>query len=385
MTSFKPSRKSIRYVKARFKPFTRPLFWSSLIILGLVGAAIYQYWQHPELLESNSETSIDISKQNNFDPRSSFSSDELGVGADIDNLQLLFTELDKQQILTPATSLKANTDDNGKQVDRDSSNRFKERQKTASQLPKVNINRQDSGSQTNVYKEDLLLENANLRGSSALAQNSNDLPRSNSPFQNNFVGGLYRRDSNFNRQKNLTSNFNSSFTPANIQPNNLTENSTSSDNNIEQIPQTQTNLGMRTLNNNRNNYSSQQPIAPISPTGFFQNSTQVNGAYPNYSQGISNNSAQIAPLNNPYQYNGTQYQTQSMVNNTYNPDRYSAGNYGASALNGANISNYQTNSNNPYSLNNYQNYQAQPNLQNQPDFNNSRLRTSSLNQVDFNR
>lgn len=384
MTSFKPPRKSIRYFKARFKPFSRPLFWSSLIILGLVGAAIYQYWQHPELLEGNSGTSIDISKQNNFDPRSSFSSDELAVGADIDNLQLLFTELDKQQILTPATSLEANTG-NDKQADSDSSNRFKERQKIASQLPKFNINRQDSSSQTNVERENLLLEKTNLRGFSSLVQNSNNLPRYNSPFQNNFGGGLYRRDSNFNRQKGLTANFNSSFTRANIQQNNLAENSISNDANIEQISQTQTNLGMRTLNNNRNNYTSQQPIAPVSPTGFFQNSTQVNGAYPNYSQGISNNSAQIAPLNNPYQYNGTQYQTQSMVNNTYNSDRYSAGNYGAPAVNGANMPNYQTNSNNPYSLNNYQNYQAQPNLQNQPDFNSSRLRSSSLNQVDFNR
>jgi hypothetical protein len=395
MRSLKPNRKSVSYLRARLEPFKRPLFWFSLLVLGLTGFVIYQYWQHPELLEGNSDKSIETSKQDNSDTRSSLSSDDLAVGADIDNLQLLFTELEKQETLTPAASIETNTS-NRDQSETDSINKFQEKQKKTSQNSKSNINSQSPNFQTNLNSDDLLLERANLRGIGPIERNSNNLPSSNSPFKANSLGRLYRSDRNFNRQQDLSTNnnynfanFNSSFNSANIQPNNLTENSTSPAPNLQQIPQNQADFGTVAPNNFssfNNNYTAQQSIAPLSPTGYNQNLDRFNNAYPNYSQGISNNSQQLPPLNNPYQYNGTQSQNQLRVNNTYNnPYQYGAGNYGTPSVNGTNMPNYQTTPVNPHSLNNYQNYQAQPSTGNSNNFNGSGYKPNALNQFDFNK
>lgn len=66
MSAYKTSLSS-RYLKARLKPFTRPLFLGSLGMISFFGFCVWQYWQHPEwrstgLNQTNSVT-------NNTDPQ----------------------------------------------------------------------------------------------------------------------------------------------------------------------------------------------------------------------------------------------------------------------------------------------------------------------------
>jgi hypothetical protein len=87
---------SIRYFKARFKPLSRPMFWGSIGIFSLLAITIYQYLQHPDWLETTSQSTSDLEK---LAEESQLSSEDLAVAVDIDNLDLLLKELEKQENL----------------------------------------------------------------------------------------------------------------------------------------------------------------------------------------------------------------------------------------------------------------------------------------------
>jgi hypothetical protein len=92
----------IRYLKPRLQPFSRPIFWGSLTILFLLGVSIYQYGRYANWLEAssektkNSESFLDKNLLNQVD-HSQFSPEELAIGADIDNLDLLLHEINHNQ------------------------------------------------------------------------------------------------------------------------------------------------------------------------------------------------------------------------------------------------------------------------------------------------
>ncbi|VEP11488.1 hypothetical protein H1P_1060019 [Hyella patelloides LEGE 07179] len=89
----------LRYFSARFKPFTNPLFWGSLGGVFIGGLAIYQYWQHPDWLQTNSETptnSVTLSQEKVPD----ISSEDLAAAADLDNIDVLIKELEQNQTLS---------------------------------------------------------------------------------------------------------------------------------------------------------------------------------------------------------------------------------------------------------------------------------------------
>lgn len=114
----------LRFLKARLKPFTKPMFWGSATILTLLGVAIWQYWQHPEWSATNDIEQPSAIKNNtanqNFEgvvvsPDSSqqLSQEDLAIAADIDNSELLLEELQSSQVpvnlLPPQTEVEKNS------------------------------------------------------------------------------------------------------------------------------------------------------------------------------------------------------------------------------------------------------------------------------------
>lgn len=96
-----------RYLKARLRPLTKPIFWGSITVLSLGGALTWAYFNHPEwlALTDNQQNSL------NADNQPDISQEDQSIGADIDRLWVLekdIAEVDPIQVI-PNTSSKQNT------------------------------------------------------------------------------------------------------------------------------------------------------------------------------------------------------------------------------------------------------------------------------------
>jgi hypothetical protein len=370
MNYLKPTPASIRYLKARLKPFKRPLFWSSLAVLTLVGYAIYQYWQHPELLEGNSanSNSADTTKngQESLDFKSSLSPDELAVGADLDNVELLLTELGKKQNLTPSTSVDIKAADGQKKVDSSSLNQFKDRQKNLTQLSKSGLQVQQQTSQINGTAKTSFSEKSSPTGKNPIAGVNTGFS-SLSPITNNYLGQKYNSSSaNYGIKKSFSTKYNSvanpSYLPSYDPFNNLSSPSLRS----EVSSQSQLNF-----NNNSNNYINSSPNPSSLPARFDRG--QANISYPNPTQGSPYNDRQ--PSLNSNLAPSTLNPAQPQLTGNNNPYKNQTGYGYGSVTYGAPPSNPNSDRANPSSA---YNNPAQANI------NDGSLRSNSLNNVDFN-
>lgn len=105
-----PSPVVARYLLARLRPLTRPVFWGPSIALMLVILFTWQYWMRPEWM---SYFGVD----SRFDQGNGLSPDDQAIGADIDTLPLLFNDFklspnsaSKQPDLTKIAPFTSSTD-----------------------------------------------------------------------------------------------------------------------------------------------------------------------------------------------------------------------------------------------------------------------------------
>jgi hypothetical protein len=366
MNYLKLSPASIRYLKARLKPFKRPLFWSSLAILTLVGYAIYQYWQHPELLEGSSASSNSANSNkkivDNSDVKSNLSPDELAVGADLDNVELLLTELEKKQSLTPSTSVDIKAADGKAKVDATLLNQFKDRQANLTKSSKSIVQIQQQNSQPNGTIKNNFLEKPNLTGNSV--EKNLSFPTSLSPITNNYLGQKnYYGRSTYGLKKSSQPNYNNLTNPLPLPSNDPFANLNS--------PSLRNEINSQSQLNSNHNYLNSSPSSSSLPASIYR--IPANNNNPNSAQGFPNNYQQPSLNSNiaPSTLNPIRPQVTGNNNPTQNQTGYGYGyvNYGAppSNLNGDRP--------NPSG---YYNSSSQPNI------NETGLRSSSLNNVDFN-
>jgi len=150
----------IRYLKPRLQPFGRPIFWGTLMILSLVGIIIYQYGRYSDWLEAssekttNSDSLLDKNLPNQVD-QSQFSPEDLAIGADIDNLDLLFQEINQNQNFS--LDLFSNSQENlATQNSEDKSlTRFQAKQQTKSDRSSL-VSNSVSSSQNNLINNSFL-------------------------------------------------------------------------------------------------------------------------------------------------------------------------------------------------------------------------------------
>ncbi len=144
MNDFKNTPASMRYLSARLKPFRRPMFWGSLGLVSLIGLAIYQYWRHPDWLNSNlaeieTKSNISTNDVSNSINQAQLSAEDLAIGAELDNLDLLLKELEQNQTIPLSQSSKSKKSKNSFQMgDRNTIyHRFQEQQKSnVNRVPK---------------------------------------------------------------------------------------------------------------------------------------------------------------------------------------------------------------------------------------------------------
>jgi hypothetical protein len=87
------------YFKARLSNLARPGFWGTAIFLLLIGFITRYYWKHPDLLTrryNNQPTTQTVN--------SNLSDEDRAIAADIDNLPVLFREIN-QDAVAPATTV----------------------------------------------------------------------------------------------------------------------------------------------------------------------------------------------------------------------------------------------------------------------------------------
>ncbi len=80
-----PSPVVARYLLARLRPLTRPIFWGPSIALMLLILFTWQYWMRPEWVSY-------FGGNASYDADNGLSSEDRAIGADIDTLPLLFND-----------------------------------------------------------------------------------------------------------------------------------------------------------------------------------------------------------------------------------------------------------------------------------------------------
>jgi hypothetical protein len=132
----------LRYFRARLLNLARPSFWGTAIFLLVIGFVIKHYWNHPDLLThtyNNQQTPAEIN--------SNLSDEDRAIAADIDNLPVLFKEIN-QDAVVPATTIdktqvkknKTLLDElNNKQQEQNKSNQSKLSQNTGKSSSKIKI------------------------------------------------------------------------------------------------------------------------------------------------------------------------------------------------------------------------------------------------------
>ena len=238
MNNFKNTPASMRYLGARLKPFRRPMFWGSLGLASLIGLTIYQYWRHPDWLNANlteleANKTNSVSKLSNLANQEQLSAEDLAIGAEIDNLDLLLEELEQNQAIPlniPINSQKAKQSLKGDSRDT-IYRRFQEQQKAKlNQAPAPLIPTKTSNNNLVTSPTRNLFQFPGFSSYNSLVPiNSNQQNSTSSQPEliPNPIGRLYLSDRDRNRQQNQATirqniNTNSSsfnqFSPVNSNP-----------------------------------------------------------------------------------------------------------------------------------------------------------------------
>lgn len=226
MNNFKNTPASMRYLGARLKPFRRPMFWGSIGLASLIGLAIYQYWQHPDWLNGNlSEVETNnyssTSKLSNSIDREQISAEDLAIGAELDNLDLLLTELAQNQAITLEKVPKPNKSNNSLQSNNKDTiyHRFQNQQKSKLyQSPKPLISNKTTKNNLVESPSRNIFKLRSFNSYNPILSNSKKSTSSSSELIPNPVGRLYLNDrdqlNNMFRQ-NIPSGSVNSFSPIN--------------------------------------------------------------------------------------------------------------------------------------------------------------------------
>lgn len=264
---------SLRYMKARLRPFSRPSFWGALIIIAVFAVVIYQYWQNPELLNSTSSDPEATNKALKNPNSAQVSSEDLAVGADLDNVDFLLNELNSQtEIPLNSTSKKTSKKPASKNNQDTIYSQFREKQKA--QLNN-SLNNNNSNNNLvnpiipNVSNFNSISPITNYQGNKNQGLSENIVPNS--------IGRLYLSN------RNQTLNQVNGSTPV------------TADSNPNQTTYSQSNNLSNPINSENN--SNQNSINTTQPIG----SPQIN--YSASPTAINNNSAVANPLTTPYSTN----------------------------------------------------------------------------------
>ena len=217
MSDFKNTPASMRYLGARLKPFRRPLFWGSLGLASLIGLTLYQYWRHPDWLSGNlseirTNSNSSINNSSASINRKQISAEDLAIGAELDNLDLLLKELAQNQTIPLNQSKKSK---NSLPLGNKDTTyyRFQEQQKSKLRQPpklltpsKNNTNNLVQSPTRNMFKT------PSLTGYNSNIYNSQNSTSSTPQLIPNPVGRLYLADRD-RLNKTFTSGSSSSFSP----------------------------------------------------------------------------------------------------------------------------------------------------------------------------
>lgn len=322
---------SLRYLKARFQPFGKPMFWGSAIVLSLLAVIIWQYWEHPEWFKATLDEPEVAGSNLQADPEdlvsdSDLSLDELAAGAEIDNLDLLLQQFEQGRTVQPASP-------SGTQEQQaDSANTST--QPATSEIPQQNseVNNPVANSTS-----ELLNSRSAFVSGSYLNDNSNRQNRSSSPNTAaqessglqfpSLLGSTNRNQEaasesalqqSLNRlrpinsrpttaetaetQTSTDSNSQSQSSPTSTSPGQVTYSSPSQQGINSSTPFSTTPTSPPNTNTNLGQFQSENSAPPSTPNNFGQGTPQSLNQTPNNSEQVSPGSYQtgwVTPGSNP--------------------------------------------------------------------------------------
>ncbi len=162
-----PSSVAARYLLARLRPLTQPIFWGPSIALMFVILFTWQYWMRPEWVSY-------LGVAPSSDDASGLSPEDRAIGADIDTLPLLFNDI----------GLSANSA--YRQVDPSGSVPAATNLKTLPQIPIAGLtpiaSQPSNGSVFSATMQKLGLPDAGLTGTAPIAESNSTQPPSPTPL-----------------------------------------------------------------------------------------------------------------------------------------------------------------------------------------------------------
>ncbi|MBD2446427.1 hypothetical protein H6G76_04480 [Nostoc sp. FACHB-152] len=98
---------NLRYLKARLRNLSRPAFWGTAIFLSVLGLVIREYWSNPDAFIGKQNSEVTTQKTDD-----SLSAEDKAIAADIDNLPVLYNDVQQAtgpiKILSPKDNSKTN-------------------------------------------------------------------------------------------------------------------------------------------------------------------------------------------------------------------------------------------------------------------------------------
>ncbi|MBD2595981.1 hypothetical protein H6G74_16835 [Nostoc spongiaeforme FACHB-130] len=83
----------LRYLKARLWNFSKPAFWGTAIFLSVLGLVIREYWTNPDAFTGKQDGEVTTPQADN----SSLSAEDKAIAADIDNLPVLYNDVEQAE------------------------------------------------------------------------------------------------------------------------------------------------------------------------------------------------------------------------------------------------------------------------------------------------
>lgn len=268
MPSPKPIPAYVRYFRARLRLLAQPAFWVSSVVLVLTLMFAWEYFLNPESISSSVKNTGNAEKEQAVDAEDTTQEnqsnrDNAAIGIDIDNLQLLETQLNREQEPSTATlpNFSSNVD-NQQGLLEELSRKQKQSNNEAKAIS-------DAG-KTSFTEVSATPKNSQNNVNNPFAPSTADILNKNLPSNNNSIMGV-----NLNRDTSSNSSQNSPL----VSP--LTA----------ALKEVQTNSNSTAPNNSRNpaNASRQEinslPSANQQITQLPNNSSPdpTNGLYPNSS------------------------------------------------------------------------------------------------------
>ncbi|MBD2492930.1 hypothetical protein [Nostoc sp. FACHB-280] len=251
----------LRYLKARLWSFSKPAFWGTAIFLSVLGLVIREYWANPDAFTGKQNGEVTTQQADN----SSLSAEDKAIAADIDNLPVLYNDVEKAESPAIVNSLTDNSKPKkGKDFLQDVINKQKSSNKSNAILGISGGTSSSDSKNPFVAQTESLLQFGIQNGSSNQLSNSSSQPKGST--DNPYAVGTGTNQTPNNPYNSITPST-TTLSPSTNQttPSNINSATANPGNTFGQTPYTGLSQNLSNINSTTTNFSNNSSKNPYTP------------------------------------------------------------------------------------------------------------------------